>query len=125
MLKVNFVHLCEFASLSEGKLNVLGVLEGMNVQSFPISFPQLYIVTNISFLEPSLNDVNQEIQLVSPDGNIVAKYSLSFPVKEINRRFGTIGQLLNVSITESGKYTLKVLINGDEVSADEIQIVKQ
>ncbi len=123
--KVNFVHLCEYASLSDGKLNVLGVFEGLTSPGFPIIFPQLYVVTNLTFLETSEEEVTQEIQILSPNGDVVSKYPVSFPVMESNKRIGTIGQLNNVSFKEAGQYKLKVFIDGIEVKSEDLQIERQ
>ena len=47
-VKLNFAHICDYASFGDGKLNILGIFKSINTKKLPAIHPQLAIVTNIS-----------------------------------------------------------------------------
>jgi len=47
-VKLNFAHICDYASFSEGgKLNISGIFKNVNSAEFPITLSQMFIVVNI------------------------------------------------------------------------------
>jgi len=96
----------------------------MTLSPIPFKFPLLYIVTNMSFPGKIGQEVTEEIQLISPTDKLVKNYQVSFPVERDNQ-IGVIGQLVDVVISEEGKYELRVIVDGEKVYSEYIQIMKQ
>ncbi|MGE3278461.1 MAG: hypothetical protein AB7J40_01505 [Candidatus Altimarinota bacterium] len=122
MIKVLFAHLCEKAFLSQnGNLNLIGIFERVTSHQFPISFPQLSIVTSLEgetgqhqMVIKIVNATSGE-ELIKPitlNINIEAKQDAQQPAGPQHLRI--IGDINNLNIKELGKYEVQIFLNNEK-----------
>jgi hypothetical protein len=119
--KLNFSFLCDYASVSrEGKLNMNGIFENINVRQLPTHHPLMFIVANIA----GVNERDQfTCELVYNDGGQKQLASISQPVKvDPKRNFGFIGQFVNVRYEQTGEYLIRFFIDNKEVGSHSYQV---
>ncbi len=126
-IKVNFFHVCDYASFSEGgKLNILGIFENINPASFPYTHPQMFIVTNLTFKKSE--NVKGIIRILDEEDMEIARLELPVNIKIPSDKkvahLGLLGQINNVKFEKKGKYKLQLLAN-DEMLEERIIDVPQ
>lgn len=122
-MNIHYAHLCEKAFLSQnGNLNLIGIFENLAAQQFPISFPQLSIVTA---LEGEMGEHEQVITIVNVHTNeeLLKPISLKMnvgskdqPIPE-GQKPGTlriIGDINNLTIKEPGDYEVRISLDGEQ-----------
>jgi hypothetical protein len=124
--KLNFLHICDYASFSEGgKLNILGIFENINAPSIPYAHPQMFIVSNVSFKKSG--NIKKVIKIVSDDNIEIAKLEFSVNVKipadKKTANIGVAGQLNGTRFEKFGKYKIQVFINDKLIGENEISIL--
>ena len=127
--KLNFLHVCDYASFSEGgKLNILGIFENINASKIPYTHPQMFVVLNILIKKKGnykkiiirfIQNANEaEIAGVEIPMNI----KMSSAKKEF--KIGSVGQLNSVKFEEYGKYKIQIFIDEYLIGEKEIIISK-
>ena len=117
-MQVKLALLADYANVTaEGKLNILGIFDRINVPEVPIVHPQMHLVLRIEAHPAELNRAhNVEIRLHDPDGQTL------FEVKGDMVPQGSMGNTIstnqiltlnNLQITKTGGYTFLVLVNND------------
>jgi len=129
-IKLNFLHVCDYASLSEGgKLNVLGTFESISPKEFPYTHPQLYVVTNVSIKKPG--NYKQFIKILRERDNqeIIKPFEFGISISEPKTlgeaKVGVIAQLNNIKFEESGRYLVQIFIDDEKIRESKINIVKR
>lgn len=117
-MKVKLALLADYANVTaEGKLNILGVFDHINVNDVPAVHPQMHLILRLE-AHPAERDRthNVEIRLHDPDGQTV------FEVKGDIVPHGTSGQMIatnqiltlnNLELAKTGGYTFVVFVNND------------
>lgn len=116
--KLNFVHICDYASFGDGKLNILGIFKSINTRKLPAIHPQLSIVTNIS-VEKGV-EYEEVIKLIRKEDNKEInsdkqlKFNFSAPLDGDEKvvEIAFVGQLNGISFEEAGKYVFNIFLNG-------------
>jgi len=111
MIELNFAHLCDYASLSEGgKVNILGIFSNINVSNFPYKHSQMYIVVNI-FVGKS-GKYRQTVKLIKKDApeQIKEVSELNIEAKNMGN-VGFINKLDNIVFEKPGEYEFQIYIN--------------
>ena len=114
--KLNFSFLCDYALVSrEGKLSLNGIFENINVRQFPVYHPLMFVVANISGVN---NDDNFtcELGLEGPEKKCLAIISQKITV-DPQKKFGFIGQFVNIRYEAPGDYALKFFVDNKEIGA--------
>ncbi|RKY36417.1 MAG: hypothetical protein DRP78_03730 [Candidatus Omnitrophota bacterium] len=110
--KLRFSFLCDYASVSrEGKLNLNGIFENINIRTFPGHHPIMFIVANIAGVN---NKDKFTCELIQPGDKKIA--AIASEVKgDLDRNFGFIGQFVNVRYEMPGQYWIKFYIDNKEI----------
>ncbi|MDF2379529.1 MAG: hypothetical protein P1V18_04920 [Candidatus Gracilibacteria bacterium] len=120
-MNVHYAHICEKAFLSQnGNLNLIGIFENIASQQFPITFPQVAIVTS---LEGEVGEHTQQITVINEDTgeevikpiainiNVAAKEGQTPDQKPGNLRI--LGDINNLTLPVAGKYLVQISIDGE------------
>ncbi len=128
--KLNFLHVCDYASLSEGgKLNVLGTFESMSSKETPYVHPQFYVVTNVSVKK--FGNYKQFIKLTRDRDNqeIIKPFEFGMSVSEPKgtgqAKIGIIAQLNNIKFEEFGAYSIQIYIDSEKIGETKINVVSR
>ena len=120
MIKIHYSHLCEKAFLSQnGNLNLIGIFENITSQTFPVTFPQLALVTS---LEGEVGQHQLSIKVINVESQqeisktITLNLNIEPNAKNPEQKPGNvriIGDINNLNIQETGKYEVQLHLNGN------------
>lgn len=105
MAKLNFLHICENAFLTDEtkNLNLIGIFDTINSSGFPAVHPIFFIVASLSFE----NDDNHMVSIViEKDGHKILE-GKKMNVKGKNPRI--IQRIVNLKFEKDGVYNIQVL----------------
>lgn len=117
-MQVRLALLADYANVTaEGKLNILGIFDRINVHEMPAVHPQMHFILRLE-AHPVERDRTHvvEIRLYDPDGQTV------FQVKGDMVPHGMPGQAIatnqiltlnNLQLAKTGGYTFVVFVNND------------
>lgn len=127
-VKLNFLHVCDYVSFSEGKLNILGVFKSINTNSVPVIHPQMFLVANVGInksgkYKQSIKIVNEasKSEIFRQDFDL----NIEIPKGKKQAEVGTVAQLNNINFANYGKYVVQVIIDEKLVDESEIEISKR
>jgi hypothetical protein len=117
-MHVKLALLADYANVTaEGKLNILGIFDRINVQEIPAVHPQMHLILRLEAHSAERNrSHNVEIRLHDPDGETVFEVKGDIvPQGQPGESIATnqILTLNNLQLTKSGGYVFVVLINND------------
>jgi hypothetical protein len=115
---VKLAVLADYANVtSDGKLNILGIFDRMNVVNLPAVHPQMNLVLRLEAHPAEHGRAHPvEIRLHDPDGQTVFEVSGEIvPQGEPGEAVSTnqILTLNNLQLNKTGGYTFVVLVNND------------
>lgn len=111
--KLNFLHLCDSAFFSqEGKLNIIGIFDLINIKEVPGILNKAVLVGNFSLLDFTDNKLVLKVTIVDEEGNEteqpkVPPLEISVPTPK-PKNFGFILELGNIKFNRLGNYKLRV-----------------
>ena len=122
--KLNFLHLCDTAFFSqEGKLNIIGVFDVVNLKNISSKLLKAVLVGNISVLHPKIskikfgvklvNGTNQSIDLKIPPMELAIPKQIKESEREV--KVGFVLEIGNIKFPKKGKYKFKVSVNGQNI----------
>lgn len=117
-MQVKLALLADYANVTaEGKLNILGIFDRINVVGVPAVHPQMHFILRLE-AHPAERDRthNIEIRLYDPDGQTVFEVKGDIvPHGEVGHTIATnqILTLNNLQLTKTGGYTFVVFVNND------------
>ena len=122
-MKVGFAVLADGANISrEGKLNILGIFDSIQVQQFPVTHPQMQLVMRFEADRAEGGRTKKvEVQLMDEDGQKLFVLGGEFTLGT-GQPGETIGSnhILTINMMKfehPGDYEFKILIN-DELKAE-------
>ena len=119
-MDIKFAVLADHASITrEGKLNILGVFDALNVTAFPVSLPLFYVVISYEAGAAEFDSTKKtEIVLCDEDGNELLKYQQELKVmrpqiKGIKATTNQIAGIIGFQFKIAGSYQFDILVNGE------------
>ncbi|MCL4460056.1 MAG: hypothetical protein M1136_02575 [Chloroflexi bacterium] len=118
-MEVALALLADYANVSrEGKLNILGIFDRINVQSVPAIHPQMQLIMTLEADRAEADREHKvEVELTDADGTglFSIKGSLQFGQPPLGERVGInhVIQLNNLRFDRFGQYAFKILINNE------------
>src|SRR5688572_24298351 len=117
-MHVKLAVLADYANVTgDGKLNILGIFDRMNVVNLPAVHPQMNLVLRLE-AHPAEHDRAHpvEIRLHDPDGETIFQVSGEIVPQGSPGQTVSTNQILtlnNLQLTKTGDYTFIVLVNND------------
>jgi hypothetical protein len=117
-MQVKLALLADYANVTaEGKLNILGIFDRINVQAMPAVHPQMHLILRLEAHPAERGRPhNVEIRLHDPDGQTVFEVEGEIvPQGETGLTIATnqILTLNNLQLTKTGGYAFIVFVNND------------
>jgi hypothetical protein len=117
-VQVKLALLADYANVTaEGKLNILGIFDRINVTEIPAVHPQMHLILRLEAHPAERGRPhNVEIRLHDPDGDTVFEVRGDFvPQGRPGETIATnqILTLNNLQLSKPGGYTFVVLVNND------------
>jgi hypothetical protein len=117
-MHVKLALLADYANVTaEGKLNILGIFDRINVNAIPAVHPQMHLILRFEAHPAERNrSHNVEIRLHDPDGQTVFEVKGDVVPQGHGGEPIATNQILtlnNLQLTKSGGYNFVVLINND------------
>ncbi|NQV00451.1 MAG: hypothetical protein HQ538_06955 [Parcubacteria group bacterium] len=126
MVKLNFAHICEYASiLRNGNPIISGIFSEIIARSLPYTHPGMFFV-----LEFSVDDKNShslEIIVKSPTGEKIApsfKQSIE-SLRDKKAKTGVVLELRNLKINKEGKYNIETIIDNKTLGTSSFIVSKK
>jgi hypothetical protein len=117
-MQVKLAVLADYANVTgDGKLNILGIFDRINLLQIPAAHPQMHLVLRLDAHAAELDRSHAvEIRLHDPDGNTIFEVQGEIvPHGEAGQPVSTnqILTLNNLQLEKVGNYRFVVLINND------------
>ncbi len=121
MLNIIYSHLCEKAFLSQnGNLNLIGIFEKIATPKFPMSFPQLSIVTSLQG-KPGKYQLTLKIVRLKDNKEMIKDINLNINIQNPKegpqdqiQNIRIIGDINNLVIDETGAYEVQLFIANEK-----------
>jgi len=126
-MQVKLALLADYANVTaEGKLNILGIFDRINVQEIPATHPQMHLILRLEAHPAERNRPHSvEIRLHDPDGQTIFEVSGDMVPMGSGGQNTATNQILtlnNLQIMKTGGYTFVVLVNNDLKSEVPLEI---
>lgn len=122
-MEVSLAVLADFASASDGKLNILGIFQDLNPDELPMVVPLFYLV--ISLVAYNVEEATKrklQLDLMDTQGAraLALGAEVEFPVAKKRGRpsyvNSTVG-LAGLSFSQVGEYVFRIIVDGTQVGA--------
>lgn len=119
--------LCDAATDSIGKLNILGAFDALNVQNFPFVLPQCSVAVRIRLQRIEQGTHKITIHFIDDDGKfVIPPLDGNFEMKiDGNERSGVTNMIINLQnlkFEHVGEYVLVLAVDGKEISRLPLQV---
>ncbi len=109
----------DYASLSEGKLNVMGIFNIIQATNFPARHPELQIIISLNATAAEAGQTrNLSVRLLEVDGeDVLPALSKEFAVPEYQGRPIEVNHIIKIRdivFPHAGPYEFRVLVDGDD-----------
>ena len=116
-MNVEMFLLCDAATDTAGKLNILGAFDSIMVGSFPAVHPQCAIALRIRFLRVEEGDHTVRISLIDADGHSIvpdldASMNVKFGGPESSLAANLIMNLQRLQFKKAGEYSIELTVDG-------------
>lgn len=117
-MQVNLAVLADYANVTgDGKLNILGIFDRINLVQIPAMHPQMHLVLRLEAHPAELDRAhNVEIRLHDPEGTTIFEVKGEIVPRGDAGRTVSTNQILtlnNLQLEKVGDYVFVVLINND------------
>lgn len=112
MVKLNFAHLCEYASiLQNGTPIIIGIFSEISASSLPVTRINTALVLNFNIDDKDSHRV--KITIKSPSGKeIMTPFQRDIgPVKDVNQNLGIVLSIGNIKIEEEGMFNVEIIVD--------------
>ena len=118
-MKVSFVHLCDYATVSkEGKLSAMGIFDRINAPSFPHQHPMLALAFQIEMMPSEVNSrFSITVKMVNADGKpqleIQGELELTGTLPGgKTAKVPQVNAMTGVTFAKPGMYSFDIFVNG-------------
>lgn len=117
-MNVEILALCDAATDTAGKLNILGAFDTINVGKTPAKHPACAVAVRLRFLQSEVGTFNFRLVLIDADGgNLISPLEGKLTVA-LNPGFNTastniIVNLQGLELKRSGEYRIDFLVGGE------------
>jgi hypothetical protein len=121
-MDIEIFALCDAATDTYGKLNLLGAFDTLMTRDFPVAHPQCAIAVRIRFRRIESGQHRMVLHLVSEDGAMVVPpmdgtITINVPPTENSAVANLILQMQNLHFERSGEYAINLAIDGRQVAS--------
>ncbi|MEI6352501.1 MAG: hypothetical protein WCO35_01015 [Candidatus Nomurabacteria bacterium] len=111
--KLKNLTICENVIIAQNKTrSYINIFDRVK-SDLPVVFPKFYIVSSIESDQESEKYI-EKIEIIDPDGNVLSKIEGDTQTELYKSHF--ICQFNNINFQKSGKYLVRVYINGSEIT---------
>ena len=109
----------DFASLSEGKLNVMGIFNIIRATNFPARHPELQVIISLNATAAEAGQTRTlSLRLLEVDGDdVLPEMSREFEVPAYQGRPIEVNHIIKIRdivFPKAGPYEFRVLVDGDD-----------
>ena len=113
--------LCDAATDSAGKLNILGAFDTINSPNFPTMHPQCYIVVRLRLQRIESGSHQVTIHIIDDDGKFVVpaldgNFTVEIPASDRSGNVNIILNLQGLKFDHAGEYAVILAIDGKEAA---------
>jgi len=112
MVRLNFSHLCEYASiLDNGTPIIIGIFSEMTAPFLPVVRNNVSLVLNFSMEDKDTHHLKVTIKSPS-DKEIMPAFERDIgPVEELDKRLGVLVSIGNLKIEEEGTFNIEIIVD--------------
>ncbi len=115
-MNVELFSLCDAATDTAGKLNILGAFDSIVVGALPAVHPQCAIALRLRFMRAEEGDHAVRISLIDADGHSVvpdldAKMTIKFGGAETSVAANLIMNLQRLQFKKAGEYSIELTVD--------------
>lgn len=116
-MKVELLAMCDAATDSAGKLNILGVYDTIGAPKMPAVHPRCAIVLKIRFERIERGEHRLKLNIIDEDGapvipSLEAPLNVTFPNAQPSATAQMILDLHNVKFTRFGQFAIDLAVDG-------------
>lgn len=116
-MKIELAALCDAATESGGKLNILGAFDAFRLPKYPFSIPHCALVFRIRFNRVESGEHKIRVNFVDQDGkDVIPALEASADVKILDGQDTRVTNLImnmsGLTIPEEGKYSIDLAVDG-------------
>lgn len=116
-MDIEVLALCDAATDSMGKLNILGAFDSIVANSIPVVHPQCAVALRIRFSRAEEGEHKLAVNLINEDGKAIvpaldATINVAFRGEEASVATNMIMNLQHLKLEKAGEYSIDVAIDG-------------
>lgn len=121
-----YTFVCEAANISQGgNLNVLGIFQNINSESFPMTFSKMIYVASIEFHRSEKGKHVFKVNFIDDDGtSVIPPLEGEFMVNESNLSANLLLGIEGIVFPKPGTYAIDLTIDHQHMATDNIQVLK-
>ncbi len=120
-MEIEIFALCDAATDTYGKLNLLGAFDALMAREVPVVHPQCAIALRVRFRRIESGEHRMTLHLVDEDGQMIVppmngSIQINVPPAESSAVANMILQLQNLRFEHAGQYAVNLAIDGRQVA---------
>jgi hypothetical protein len=127
-MRVNIFTLCEAATVTAGKLNLLGTFDQTMAPQVPFRHPGCAVAIQLRFESTEVGNHPFELSFVDADGKVLNKLGGVIPVRIPEGTDHVVAPLAmnlqQVPLAKYGDYEMRLTVDNQEVATASLTVVK-
>lgn len=122
MFKLEFAHICEFASLQKNnRPTAAGIFSRVVVEDLPSTINRFHLIAQ--FESEGEGSAEIKVKLLDPEKENIKELKNKISATGSGRKSGMILDFSNMKVDHEGTYSIKIYINDEEVKSLPINII--
>ena len=126
-MKIEIAALCDAATDSSGKLNILGAFDHLWVRQIPIKHPMCAIALRIRFNRVEEGEHRLRVNMMDEDGHLVipsleANMGVRFNTEDDTAIANLVFTIPNIKLAKYGQYSIDIAIDGRQEASLPLQV---